>query len=287
MNIGIVGHGIVGKAVEVGFRDKCTLFISDPKYEAGISKGDVVEHCDYIFVGVPTPYDAKQDSINTTILRGVMWELNEAAYAHLNKPIVIIKSAVTPEVVRSFIQNFKHLEIVVSPEYLTERTSIRDFVNQKCMILGGSPDATKKVNTLYLEHSICNHECNVGYCSAEEACLIKYMENSFMATINIFYNGFKKFYDSYFDTKDNERFNHLLDVFYNDERMGVLPFRYTVPGPDGDLGYGGKCLPKDTNAIIGEAKRQNTPLTLLEKVNEINNEIRTDKNWRKIDGAFT
>ena len=69
--------------------------------------------------------------------------------------------------------------------------------------------------------------------------------------------------------------------------MGLFPFKYRVPGPDGDFGYGGKCLPKDVQAIIHEGNNQGTPLTLLERVVEINNIIRTNRDWEFIQGALS
>jgi UDP-glucose 6-dehydrogenase len=47
-----------------------------------------------------------------------------------------------------------------------------------------------------------------------------------------------------------------------------------VPGPDGSKGYGGMCFPKDTNAFNEFAKGKNKPLTLLEKVIKLNEEMR-------------
>ena len=48
-----------------------------------------------------------------------------------------------------------------------------------------------------------------------------------------------------------------------------------VPGHDGRLGFGGACLPKDSNAIVKYAKSLNTELSVLSAAIKTNNKIRS------------
>ena len=289
MNIGVIGYGIVGKSVDVGFKDKCNIYINDPNEKEifTVSKVDVVENCDYIFVGVPTPYDPEKKKFNNTIIKEVITEINTIASELKYFPIVVIKSAVLPSVIDWFANNCRSIRIVISPEYLTEKTAIHDFVNQKVMILGGEQSDCEEIQTLFKDYSICNRDCKVGICTNKEAALIKYMENSFLAVNNIFLNQFKIMYDAMFGSKNvPDDFNRLLKCFHLDERMGQFRYPYTIPGPDGDIGFGGKCLPKDVQSIISESKEYGVPLTLLEEVIKINNKIRTDRDWEWINGSM-
>ncbi len=296
MNIGIIGYGVVGKAVELAFVKKCNVYCNDlpslnpvcqiyteSKFK---SKKYLVENCDFIFVCVPTPFNKTTKSIDTTIIDGVIEDLDEMAVLLKKDPIVIVKSAVVPRVVNLWSSKVKKIELVISPEYLTDKNSYHDMINQKVMILGGTKTYTKEVEDLFKYYSICNRDCKVSHCSREEACFLKYMENSFLAVKNIFNNQFKALYDTYFNTTEHSLFNRLLEIFYTDERMGVNPFPYQIPGPDGDIGYGGKCLPKDVKSIISEAKFFSKRLTLMERVDEINESIRTKRDWEDINGAF-
>jgi UDP-glucose 6-dehydrogenase len=58
----------------------------------------------------------------------------------------------------------------------------------------------------------------------------------------------------------------------------------SVPGPDGDLGFGGHCFPKDLNAIIYLASTLTIDTTLLSAVDEKNNTLRSNRDWEGMIG---
>ena len=49
-----------------------------------------------------------------------------------------------------------------------------------------------------------------------------------------------------------------------------------VPGPDAQLGYGGACFPKDTNALCNYMKSLKSTCKVLESVIEERNMLRND-----------
>jgi UDP-glucose 6-dehydrogenase len=63
-----------------------------------------------------------------------------------------------------------------------------------------------------------------------------------------------------------------------DERLGKS--HWAVPGPDGDFGFGGHCLPKDLSAIISEFDT----MGLLESVKKVNDKVRKNRDWEKMKG---
>ena len=62
-----------------------------------------------------------------------------------------------------------------------------------------------------------------------------------------------------------------------DERLGKS--HWAVPGPDGDYGFGGHCLPKDVSAIVSEFDSE-----LLKSVLNVNNKVRKNRDWEKMKG---
>ena len=69
-----------------------------------------------------------------------------------------------------------------------------------------------------------------------------------------------------------------------DDRIGK---NLQVPGPDGDFGFGGKCFPKDLNALIYLARENMYRPYLLEEIWRLNEKLRKNKDWLEIEGATT
>ena len=96
---------------------------------------------------------------------------------------------------------------------------------------------------------------------------------------------------------EDPRFKELINKHINDENFlesdigkhleekikpmmikngWINPMHTTVPGPDGQLSYGGYCFPKDTNALLNHMKREGTPHKVLEATVDERNEMRQD-----------
>ena len=70
----------------------------------------------------------------------------------------------------------------------------------------------------------------------------------------------------------------------HDERLGYS--HWSVPGPDGDFGYGGHCFPKDVKALISVAMELDSNINpiMLKATNEKNNKVRKNRDWEKQEG---
>ena len=67
--------------------------------------------------------------------------------------------------------------------------------------------------------------------------------------------------------------------FVSDQRIGDSHLH--VPGPDGKLGFGGTCFPKDINAFISFAKKNNINMNVLEAAWKTNLEVRPEEGLGK------
>jgi UDPglucose 6-dehydrogenase len=223
--IGIIGYGMVGKAVEYGF-SKVQIVISDPAYNS-LTVRDLAElNPEAIFVCVPTPTD---DS-NYSNLISVLDEL-QIYYSGL----VIVKSTVPP----SYLEKF---DIVFNPEFLSRATSLDDFVNPQYLILAGTK--AKEAEELYNKYSTVKTE-HTFIVDIPTAALIKY-------TMNCFYALKITYMNSIYDIANQvgADYNTMTTILSKHPWMGSHHFQ--VPGPDGQRGFGGPCLPKDTEAMIKE-----------------------------------
>ena len=158
-NLGIVGRGFVGSAVEFGFSpqtgcDIDNMFIYDKDKSKSLHKlEDVVLYSDIIFLSVPTPSN-EDGSINLSYVEDALQEISEitsdvAQSMVLLDNIILIRSTVTPGTTKRLQNKFQNLNLVFNPEFLTERSANFDFINQTRFILGGNKKHTNKVADLY------------------------------------------------------------------------------------------------------------------------------------------
>ena len=103
------------------------------------------------------------------------------------------------------------------------------------------------------------------------------MTNSYLATKVSFSNEIKQICD-----KVDADYDKVVEYATLDERLGKT--HLGVPGPDGDLGFGGHCLPKDINALISIAHKLGVETKVLESVVETNDRVRENRDWEDMKG---
>ena len=112
-----------------------------------------------------------------------------------------------------------------------------------------------------------NHLTEIHYCNIREAALAKYIINSFLATKVVFMNEIKALAD-----KTGINYDTVINMVSSDYRIG--PTHIRVPGPDGNLGFGGGCFPKDVTALLKFAESVGSSLSLIETANKKNTMLR-------------
>ena len=277
MKIGIVGQGYVGTAIKVGFESYYDLETYDKYSEekSTMQLADMVESCEVIFVCVPTPMN-KDGSCNIDVVEGVIKQINKLLtdWKSDKKPIVVIKSTVPPGTTEKLHKKFKNVNVIFNPEFLTEENFIDDFKNQTRIILGGTRKGTNKLRQIYSKVFPTAHIIKTHSTIAE---LVKYMTNSYLATKVSFANEMYQICEKF-----DMDYDKVVEYATLDERLGVT--HWSVPGPDGELGYGGHCLPKDINALISVAHELGINTEVLEAVVETNDRVREDRDWEEMKG---
>ena len=274
MKIGIVGQGYVGTAIKVGFEPHYELETYD-KFDEDKSTCDLtelVETCEVIFVCVPTPMN-KDGSCHTDIVESVVKEIDEwvSRYHKDIKPTVVIKSTVPPGTTDRLHKKYKGVDVIFNPEFLTEMNFLEDFKNQTRIILGGTRKGTNKLRQIYSKVFPSATIVKTGSKTAE---MVKYFVNSFLATKVSFANEMKIICDTI-----GIDYDKVVEYATYDERLGKS--HWAVPGPDGDYGFGGHCLPKDVSAIVSENEFDSE---LLETVLSVNDKVRKNRDWEEMKG---
>jgi len=255
MKIGIIGLGVVGNAVKHGLEK---IGHEVPTYDIkhlDTKLADVLD-TELCFISVPTPCDA-DGACDTSVVASVVQDLERAAY----RGLVVIKSTVTPGTT-DHLSKSTSLRLAFCPEFLRERAAYTDFVENHDVCAIGAY-AHVDFELIRLAHGTLPK--NVVHLTPTEAELTKYFSNIFNALRIIFAN---EFYDvaqalgaDYTKIK-NAMVNrsNITDVYLDCNEN----FR----------GFGGVCLPKDTQAFASLVKQLGLDLKLFETIVEENKKFK-------------
>jgi UDPglucose 6-dehydrogenase len=255
MKIGIVGLGVVGKALKSGFeRLGHEVLVHDRKLDTKIT--DLFE-CSVIYVCVPTP-SRPDGACDTSIVDGVLGDLR--GY----EGDVAIKSTIPPGTTcllwskhcsgprRSY--SLSHV-----PEFLRAACPEVDFVErQRCLVIG-----TWDMNAAQcITDSHGHYPQAVIRVSPYEAEVIKYMYNAFNALRIVFADEFWQVCQ-----KSDADYNVVKNTFV---RLENIPNSYLDITEKFRGVFGGECLPKDCKAILSYAREHGISMKLLEAVQAAN-----------------
>ena len=249
MKLVIAGYGPVGQAVYNALvqRKGLDIYIDDPDKGYNYNSLGDMEPVDAVVVCVSTPPESS-GQCDTSNVEAVIRKYSGAKF--------LIKSAVDPLWLRSVNEE----SLTCSPEFLggsnIHRDTNEEFINQTFAIYGG--DDCRFWDEIFkpVLHSLKD----VRYVSLEQAAFSKYVENCFLATKVTFFNEMYQI----FEKSGFSGFDAMVDAITLDPRIGKSHTQ--VPGPDGEFGYGGHCLPKDIAALVHIAASGDTESTLLDAV---------------------
>ena len=262
MKVGIAGFGIIGSAFARCFSrsGEIDLYLYDKYKEAYAApeRFDALNACDIVFVTVPTPFDKKHRSCDVSAVEDVIRRLEAPA---------CIKSTVPPGTTDRLAATTGKT-LAFSPEFMGESREHRwpEIYSAGFAVFGGHPQACANARRAYELSSPVPLE--FVETSAALAELSKYMLNAFLATKVSFMN---QFYD--IATQAGLDFEELRTLFLLDPRIGESHTIVTR-----ERGFGGKCFPKDLNAMISWASHRGDP-RFLRAVADYNDAI------RRVDGA--
>lgn len=251
VKLAVVGYGYVGRAVATSLEEVYELHIVDPKHNDNVLDDEIVSG---VVVCVGTPANA-DGTCNSSAIEDVFASIPELTP-------VLIKSTIALQNFLQLQQKYPNHQITLSPEFLRGDHAAEDFAAQQFMILGGG-------NTDFWIEIFKRRFPRIQYhaCTHREAILIKYAENSFLAIKVGFFNHIREL--SELAGADFETVRHLLT---QDQRIG--PGHSYTPGPDGAVGWGGHCLPKDTSAMLHTAQSLGYNFDILSAAVEYNRKIR-------------
>jgi len=271
--IAIIGFGVVGKSIKKIFKD---AVIYDPRCDFSVSKDYVNSNCDLAIICVPTPpkNSTQEQAENIDDILEADISIIEESVTWINTPLILIKSTIPPGTTNELKKKFPYKKICFSPEYIGESKyyTPQEFLDPEdptkhpFMIIGGENSHCEDILEFFREKL---GPTKIYYkCSATEAEMIKYAENSFFATKVTFCN---ELYD--ICNLLNIDYNNVREGFVLDDRIGRM---HTLVFKN-HRGYGGKCLPKDVMALIKSAEGLDYSADLLKAVHRVNRKIKHEE----------
>lgn len=261
MKIGIVGNGFVGNAIYQNFKDKVETRVYDIKEEKRLNTLAEVVDTNFVFVCLPTPMKSNGEC-DTSFINNFF---DEIVLKH-SSPLFIIKSTVPIGTTNKLCELREELRIIHNPEFLTAVNAVEDFRNSDRNIIGGNQKWCLELRDFYLKYF---PNIPIQIVTSNESETIKYFCNSFLAAKVAFFNNLYQICK-----KLDMNFDSVKDGVTSDKRIGNSHTK--VPGPDGLMGFGGYCFPKDINALINTLKQQKIDDSLFSTVWEYNKKLRND-----------
>jgi UDPglucose 6-dehydrogenase len=279
MKIGIIGMGVVGAATAKVFEKFHKVFPYDkfkPEYNSHDNIERLAENAEIAFVSVPTPMKPSGE-IDYSSIHNSLSQVLEACKKVRRDPkhfLIVIRSTAVSGTTDK-LEEMYPFHVAFNPEFLTEKNALNDMLNTDRVVIGaGRESDMEKILSAYKPIFPNAKYIKVDRKTAE---MIKYAANVFLASQIAIANEIYHVCNSV-----GVDYDAVKNAVLHDSRIGR---NINVPGHDGDFGFGGKCFPKDLNALIYLARENRYRPYLLEEVWRLNEKIRGNKDWLEIKGA--
>ena len=299
MKITIIGAGYVGLVQAVGLADlgfnviciekdfdklRELKFGRIPFYEPGLQNllrknlknnklnftneySDNISKSDIIFICVGTP-PKKNGESNLNFVDQVVNDISNKIKGYtviVSKSTVPVGTSNRIEKVLKKNNSIKSFDVVSNPEFLREGAAINDFMRPDKIIIGCRTKKAEKI----LKKIYKKLKRPYVVTSNETAEIIKYANNSFLATKITFINEIADLCENI-----GAEVETVAKAIGLDGRIGP---KFLHPGP----GYGGSCFPKDVKSLIYQGNKNSTDLKIAKAVDRAN-ELRIKSLFQRV-----
>lgn len=262
MTVGVVGNGVVGQATARTYLEHVKdvrVYDRDPlRCHTSL---ELTLQSDVVFICLPTPQKENSLECDTSAIE----DFFSTNYLGGSVSNFVIRSTVPIGYTRSLKGRYNLLSIAHSPEFLTARVACIDAQCPSRNIIGSirippeievieHPDGGYTQishptmlahRTLYRLYTERWPHIPVHCLTCEESEASKLYQNAHFAVIVALWNELRCHAD-----KLGLNWNAVRNAILADGR--IHSSHTQVPGPDGNYGFGGTCLPKDLASLVGQ-----------------------------------
>ena len=185
-----------------------------------------------VLIATPTNFDPKTRSFDTVSIEDILKKLKRNKFSKL----VVIRSTVPVGFTEKMQKKYPNIDIAFFPEFLREGDALRDSLYPSRIICGSKTNKARFFLNL-LKDSAIKKNIQTQITSSSEAEAIKLFSNMYLAMRIAFFNELDSF-----SLSKNLHSKEIIDGLSSDPRIGNY---YNNPS----FGYGGYCLPKDTQQL--------------------------------------
>ncbi|MBI5035584.1 MAG: UDP-glucose/GDP-mannose dehydrogenase family protein [Chloroflexi bacterium] len=250
----VIGCGVVGSHMANDIeraKHECLIYDVLPVFGQA-SREDINQRCQAAFVCVSTPPTADGACDLSAINDVLSW---------LDVPVVIIRSTIEPGTLDRLASEHPDMTLAFVPEFIGEGINAPyNSMRQPPFLIVG----TDWQEPFEILATIYNAECEFVPVSPMTAEVCKYAENYFLALKVSWANEM-------FDICEKLGLNYwqMMNALTHDYRIGPS---HTHVYRD-RRGWGGRCLPKDTSALLHFVGADTAPL--LSALIEVNKQLRS------------
>jgi UDPglucose 6-dehydrogenase len=229
------------------------------------------------FIAVGTP--ARDGRIDLTQVVAAAHGIGLALRQRSGPHTVVVKSTVVPGTTEGRVREVLEAAsgrragddfgLGMNPEFLTEGSAVRDFLQPDRLVLGGM-DTASRAALLRLYAPVAAGVMRLQT-TPRTAEMIKYASNALLATMISFANEVADLCTAIggidaMEVMAGVHASQYLTVPVGGAAVRAPIISFLSPG----CGFGGSCLPKDLTALVGQAERLGLRTPLLRSVLEVN-----------------